>query len=211
MAFLNTRLPTAVELGATGGLGFSTTITPLKSGYEKRNANRENMLGEWDIGYAMDTLELRRAVWELHIVAMGMWNSFRFKDHADFELDRQSIGTTDGTTATFPLYKRYTVGAYTFDRTLTKPVSGSASAWVDNTARTVVYDTSPTATQVAVNTLTGIITLGSTLVAMSAKDIEIACQFDIPVRFMVDKLDRQMLMPGYASVPNVSIREVLGE
>lgn len=209
MAFHDVRLPEDIERGAIGGLGFKTTILSLASGHEQRNIDWSIARGSWDVGYGMEHKEDFDDVNAFHKARYGRAHSFRFKDWSDFELARQAIGATDTSTATFQIYKRYSSGDNYYDRILNKIVENTAQAWVNNTERTVVYDTSPAATEVSIATATGIVTLGSTLVALSAAAIEILCEFDVLVRFDSDKLDISMQHYDAGEIPNVEIVEVL--
>jgi uncharacterized protein (TIGR02217 family) len=64
----------------------------------------------------------------------GRLHGFRFKDWADHKSclpsaapspTDQTIGTGDDTTTAFQLVKRYSSGAQSWTRTITKPVAGS--------------------------------------------------------------------------------------
>ena len=209
MAFHDVRLPDDVERGATGGPGFSTTIIPLSSGFERRNQNWEAARLRWDIGYGLMDREgnVNQAdfseVLAFFYARRGRLHSFRFKDWTDFELDRQQIGTTDGADATWQVYKRYTSGGVNYDRDLTAIVSASHSVWVNNVA--IVNGAG--ASQYQINLTTGVITLGSTLAAQSGTAIEVACEFDVPVRFDLDQLDLNAVLYNAASVPSIPVIE----
>lgn len=210
MAFHETRLPEDVERGAQGGPGFNTTIITLSSGFERRNINWEHARQRWDIGYGV--LERDGSVNERdfqEVLAFfyareGRAHGFRFKDWADFELARQVIGQTDGSTEDFQVFKRYTSGATNYDRDLTKLVASSLTVWVDNTEISEGTGNS----QYEVNLDTGVISLGSTLAAQSGTDIEIECEFDVPVRFDIDQLDLNVIWYNAASVPNIPVVEI---
>lgn len=207
-AFHNVRLPDDIEQGALGGPGFLTRIVPLEGGGEKRNTPWAQARAKWDVGYGIRTRDLMTTVIAFFNARRGMLYSFLFKDWSDYEMDRQTIGTTDGSTDEFPIYKRYTSGGENYDRTLTKIVSGAALAWVGGVSRTVVYDTSPAPTEVAISTTTGIATLGSTLAALVGSVVEVECEFNVPVRFDTDDLQLNVRHFNALSAPNIPIVEV---
>lgn len=212
MAFHDIRLPDDVERGATGGPAFSTTVFELSSGFEKRNINWERPRSLFDIGYGIQTEANFDLVLDFFYAREGRAHSFRFKDWSDFLLSRQSIGTTDGgTTTTFQLFKRYTSGTINYDRVLTKPLDSGGQAWVNNIAQTVTYSGSPGATDVDINPLTGIVTLGATHAATSGQDIEIETEFDIPVRFDVDQFNLTLELFDRGAIQSLPVREVRGE
>lgn len=205
MAFDDVRLPDDVEKGAQGGPQFLTTIIELSSGYEQRNAQWSQTRGEWDIGYGLRNNDQGVTdVIAFFYARQGRARGFRFKDWTDYQLSRQVIGLTDGATATFQAYKRYSSQATVFDRQLTKIVSDSDSLWVNNVA--ITKGTSNA--QYQLNNDTGVVTLGATLAAQSSTNIELQCEFDVPVRFDTDKLNL-IAETGYAaSMPQIPIIEI---
>lgn len=211
MTFHDVQLPDDVERGAQGGPRFKTTILTLSSGFEKRNIDWENTRGLWDIGYGLTSKTNFTLVQDFFYARQGRAHSFRFKDWSDFEVDRQSMFTTDGSTATFQLFKRYSSGGIDFDRDLTKPLGSDGLAWVNNISQTVVYDTTPSSTEVSIETLTGIVTLGSTHAATSALDVELQLEFDVPVRFDTDAFDLNLQLFSAGSIPQLPVLEVRGE
>ena len=211
MTFHDTRLPEDVERGASGGPEFKTTILTLSSGYEKRNIDWSATRGSWDVGYGIQNKVDFTAVLDFFHAREGMAHSFRFKDWGDFEMASQTIGTTDATTATFQIFKRYTSGGINFDKNLEKIVSASATVLVNSVSQTVVYDTAPAAGEVSINTLTGVLTLGSTHAATTGQDIDVLCEFDIAVRFDTDKFDINLLTFDAGGIASLPVIEVRGE
>lgn len=208
MAFHDVRLPEQVERGATGGPRFNTTILPLVSGHEKRNINWLRARGAWNIGYGIDDETAFSAVLTFFYTREGQAHSFRFKDWSDYQLDRQVIGTTDGSTTTFQLFKRYTSGGINYDRPLTKPLASGGLAWVNGVSQVVSYDGTPATTEVDINPLTGVITLGATHAATNTLDVEIQTDFDVPVRFDTDEFGITLETFNAGAIPDLPIVEV---
>ena len=204
MAFHDTRLPVEVERGAAGGPEFKTTILELSSGHEKRNIDWRFARGMWDLSYGIMDRADYEEVLDFFYARRGRAHSFRFKDWSDYELDRQVIAQTDGATTTFQIIKTYGTAPDTYDRELTKPVTGTVQVWVNSSPITQGGGSS----QFQVDLLTGIITLGSTLAAQNATDIEVACQFDVPVRFESDSLAVQLEWSEAGSIPAINVVEV---
>jgi uncharacterized protein (TIGR02217 family) len=211
MAFHDVRLPIDVERGAQGGPRFKTTILILGGGLEKRNIDWARVKGDWDIGYGIQSKEAYKTVIEFFYVRQGMAHSFRFKDWSDFEITSGNMFTTDGVTATFQIFKRYSSGGIDFDRELVKPVASGWVVTVNAIGQTVVYDTAPGATEVAINSLTGIVTLGATHAATSTQDVVLTGEFDVPVRFDTDKLDISIETFEAGAMPQITIVEVKDE
>lgn len=201
MAFHDVRLPTDIERGAQGGPGFKTTVLSLSSGYEKRNIDWERTRGKWDISYGLDSKANQEAVLAFFYARQGRAHSFRFKDWTDFEIGEsgspQEIATADGMQTQFQIVRRYTSGAYTFSRAITRPVSGTVQIYVNGMLQ---------GGGVSVDVDTGVITFVS---APSMGDtIEVICEFDVPVRFDTDQLDMRAFWAGNFSLPALNLIEV---
>jgi len=212
MAFHDVRLPEQVERGTQGGPRFKTTVLTLTSGAEKRNIDWSQTRGFWDAGYGIQDADDFTSVIEFFYARQGRAHSFRFKDWSDYQVAvAQSIGTTDTSTSTFQMYKRYTSGGINYDRNIIKPLASGWTVTVNAVSVTVVYDTSPSASQVAIATDTGILTLGSTHAATNGQDITIQGEFDVPVRFGTDSLDINLLTFDAGAIPEIPLMEVRGE
>lgn len=211
MAFHDVRLPDDVERGAEGGPLFNTTVLELASGHEKRNINWSRARGFWNIGFGIRNKIDFSTVIAFFYAREGRAHSFRFKDWADFEMSRQVIGVTDASTLTFPLFKRYTSGSISYDRTLTKPLGNGGQAWINGVSQVVSYSGTPATTEVDINPLTGVITLGATHAATNGLNIEIQTEFDVPVRFDTDQLNTTLETFDAGRTPDLSIVEVRTE
>lgn len=204
MAFHNVRLPEDVERGANGGPSFKTSVVALATGYEQRNIDFQFARCKYDISYGIQSKDDFSTVLEFFYCRRGMAHSFRFKDWSDFELARQNIGTGDGADATWQIYKYYSDSAGNYTRDLTKIVSGSVSVWVNNTLKTIV-------THYNVNYDTGVITFTGGNIPAVAEAIEVACEFDVPVRFDTDDFGVTLETFQAGAIPNITIIEVRGE
>lgn len=175
--FHNVRLPEDFENGAEGGLGFRTSIVQMKSGREQRNIEWQDARGEWTIGYGVQYEEDINELFEFFMARFGRAHSFRFKDLADYSALAQPLGTGDGVETEFQLIRRYSSGGYNYDRTITKPVTGTVVVYGDAVEITSGW---------SVDTATGIITFDTA----PADDLVLTVdfEFDVPVRFDVDRL-----------------------
>jgi uncharacterized protein (TIGR02217 family) len=178
MAFLETpRFPDCVAVGATGGPGYSTSIVRVFSGYEQRNINHEQALGEWDVGQAArDPANMAELIAFVRVLkARG--HGFRFKDHSDYACTvangRLGTGLGDGTATAFQLYQQ---GALSELRDIKKPVS-PVSLYVNAVLQTA---------GVTVNYTTGIVTF--TAAPALGAVLTWAGEFDVPVRFGDDRM-----------------------
>jgi uncharacterized protein (TIGR02217 family) len=178
MSFHDVRFPTEVSYGAIGGPRFSTTVQMLNSGHEQRNINWAQARRE----YTVDLRPSRGAEWtavlDFFHARRGRAYGFRLKDFSDYEMPAQSIGTGDGSTTGFQIFKRYGEGdflATPFDRVLTKIVADTV---------TVSLDEDPVAIGWSVDLTTGVLTFETA--PESDVEISVACEFDVPVRFDSD-------------------------
>jgi uncharacterized protein (TIGR02217 family) len=182
--FHDVRFPTVIGLGATGGPVWNTAVQTLAGGGEVRVQRWAQAKLRWNVASGLRRREDFATLIAFFRARRGKLAGFRFKDFSDFELPRQIIGVTDGTTAAGQIIKTYAPGAHAQARRITRPVAGTVRCWVDNVERTIGSG----GTQFQVNLATGIITLGATLAATTGHAIEVACEFDVPVRFDSDEL-----------------------
>lgn len=214
--FHDIRLPINLERGALGGPRFKTTVLGLESGFEQRNVDWSRVRGEWDVGYGvllkfnetgnlLDLNDLR----DFFYARQGRAFSFRFKDWLDFEIgtpgdpvnDNQSIGTGDGSTTVFQIFKRYVSGSQTYDKSINKVVSNTLTVFVNAVQQTEGVD-------YTVNLNTGQITFTSA--PGNGLNVSVACEYDNHVRFDTDKFDANLDLFNQGSWPNVPIVEVRG-
>lgn len=199
MAFDEIRLPKRIELGAQGGPQFKTTVLQLASGHEKRNIDWAHTRGQWDIGYGIEDIDTLDEVIAFFYARQGMARGFRFRDWSDYRLGvaaAQPIGIGDGTNTLFQIYRRYTSGAVSFDRTISKPVSGTVQVFLDGVETTAF----------SVDTTTGLITMDSA--PALGEEVSVSCDFDIPVRFATDMLAVRADWHDHASIPQIALIEV---
>lgn len=176
--FHEVRLPVDLELGAVGGPQFKTTVLELYSGYEQRNVNWSRTRGQWDVGYGVRDRDDMDSLIEFFYARQGKAYGFRFKDWTDFEIaTAQTIGTGDGSTTDFQIYKRYSSGGYYYDRDIYKLVSGTTKVYKDGVQQTVNF---------SVDDNTGIVSFA--IAPSAGEDITVVCEFDVPVRFDIDHL-----------------------
>lgn len=212
MAFHEVRLPDDIERGAVGGPTFKTRILQLESGFEQRNIDWAQTRGEWDISYGLMKMEddgLEAAVHQIRdffYARQGRAHGFRFKDWSDFEigkvatptLNNQSIGLGDASTTVFQVFKRYTSGGINYDRTIKKLVTGQVIVMLDSIVQGSGF---------TINHDTGQITFSPTPPGVGVS-IDVALEFDVPVRFDDDalKINVQTFIAG--QIPPIPLIEL---
>ena len=205
MAFHDVRFPERIALGATGGPLLSTSVITTAGGHERRNQNWSASRGRWNVGSGLKTRDDLATLIAFFRARRGRAFAFRFKDWSDFATPRQEIGTTDGTTATFQIVRTYTSGTAAQVRTIQLPVAGTVRCWVGGVERTEGGG----ATQFQVNTVTGVITLGSSPRSPAGQPVEAQCEFDVPARFDTDELGLTLetfFQGQWADIPVIEVR-----
>jgi uncharacterized protein (TIGR02217 family) len=206
MAFDDVRFPEKIALGAEGGPTFATIVTTSTGGHEQRQANWAEARRRYNVATGLRQRTDVEALLAFYIARRGQLRGFRFKDWSDYQLPRQPIGVTDGTTAIFPITKLYSSGGESVLRRITRPVAGTVRCWVAGTERTL----GPGGAQIQVNLATGVITLGAALRGPAGLPVEASCEFDVPTRFDTDALSltlRTHDIGEWSSIPVVELRE----
>lgn len=206
MAFHDVRFPDNISRGARGGPERRTQIVELASGAEERNASWANSRRRYDVAYGIRRADDLAAVVAFFEARNGRLHGFRFKDWADFKSclpsqtpgpTNQPIGTGNGAATLFQLTKRYTSGAQSWTRAITKPVAGTV---------TIALNLVPQASGWSVSTTTGLITFTTAPAAGVA--ITAGFEFDVPVRFDTDVLDVTLDLERLGSITSIPLIEL---
>ncbi len=202
MAFHDVRLDEDIERGAQGGPRFKTTVKTLSSGFEKRNIDWQRTRGRWDISYGLDTKANLEGVLAFFYARQGRAHSFRFKDWTDFQIGvettdtPQAIGVGDAVVKKFQIVRRYTSGATTFDREITRP-TGTVRVFLDAAEQFADF---------TVDNSTGVVTFTSAPGGGVLPGV--ICEFDVPVRFDTDQLDLEAFRDDAFSAPELNVLEL---
>jgi uncharacterized protein (TIGR02217 family) len=197
MAFHQVRFPLDVALGARGGPERATDIVTLSSGREERNQRWAQSRRRYNAGYGIKSRADMQAVLDFFEERRGRFHSFLWRDGLDHSSNgQQPLGTGVGTMTQFQLIKRYGAAFDPYDRPITKPVAATVDVFVDGVP-TVDFE---------VDALTGIVTfdaapgVGAVLTA--------SFEFDVPVRFDIDRLDIELSGFDAADAPAIPLIEV---
>jgi len=195
MAFHDTRLPEQVEQGASGGPSFYTTVNAMVSGHEQRNINWEEARADWELSYGIQDYADFDEVRQFFYARRGQAHSFRFKDWGDYRLTLETIGTGDGVIQQFDIIKTYeSDGPNPYVRRITRPVEDTIVAYLDGVATACTIN--------PLGVLTFAVAPGIGVV------VAVTCEFDVPVRFNVDKFSLQIATPQAAAIGSLPIIEV---
>ena len=172
--FNETRLLDCVAYGSEFGQEFSTRITQLRNGVERRNARWSMPLGRYAVMFQALRPDDHGKVRGAHMASLGSLIPFRFKDWSDFQAEQQVLGEGTGAAQTLPLIKHYRFGPLTLARRIKKPVLNQVQVFIDGQL-----------TAAAIDYIEGTVTV----TAPEGAEITWSGEFDVPVRFENDRLD----------------------
>ncbi|MBA2932988.1 DUF2460 domain-containing protein [Sphingomonas sp. CGMCC 1.13654] len=204
-AFDDVDFPLSLGAEASVAPAFSTAIVTTAAGVEQRNADWADARLRFDAGPGVRSEEDIATLIAFFRARRGAARAFRFRDPFDASsggavptpLD-QPLGIGDGTTASFPLVKRYGEGNDAQVRRITRPVAGSLRVAVGGAEAVTGW-----------SLLDGGIVSFVTAPAPGA-EISAGYLFDVPVRFAEDSLEvgRSTFLAGEApTVPLIEVRE----
>lgn len=206
--FHEVRFPLRVALGTSGGPVRRTDIVNLSNGRENRNRRWQDARRRYDAGSGVCSLDDLYAVLAFFEARAGQFYGFRFHDPVDHKsctpgatraAGDQEIGTGDGVTASFQLVKRYADAGGGTVRTIEKPVAGTVLVSVAGAAVPMA--------DYMVDAATGIVTFKPGKIPASGT-IRAGFEFDVPVRFDIDRIDIDLAQFNAGRIPSIPIVEI---
>lgn len=208
MAFHEVRFPTNLSFGAIGGPERRTEIVTLASGYEERNTPWAHARRRYDAGMGLRSLNDLSALIAFFEARAGQLHGFRWKDWSDHKscvpsqspaFHDQEIARGDGQATTFQIVKNYVSGAFSYARPIAKIVKDSVRAGIGG------VEVFP-GTDFEVNNRTGIITFAEPVPV--GAEITVGFEFDVPVRFDIDRIAVSVASFQAGEVPQIPVIEV---
>ncbi|MFI0846921.1 TIGR02217 family protein [Mesorhizobium sp. IMUNJ 23232] len=209
-AFHDVRFPTAVSFGATGGPERRNEIVTLTSGREKRNARFAHSRHRYDAGTGLRSLADLYEIVDFFEARRGSLHAFRFRDPFDMKSCRadqiptdtdQVLGTGDGARTRFALVKSYGDGESAYARPIRKPVSVSLMVAVGGMPAATPAD-------YAFDDATGEIVFSPSAVPGVDEEVTAGFEFDVPVRFDIDRLEIGISAFKAGAIPSIPLVEV---
>jgi uncharacterized protein (TIGR02217 family) len=192
MSFLEIRFPEDVSALAQGGVQFSTHVTRLASGRERRVLNWSQPLDRFFIStVVMDDPARYRLVRDFFYMVRGRASGFRFFDHGDNEAEMAPIGTADGMLVEFQLANVYGQGASAFTRIIHKPIHQESVAGANRAVR-IYVDGAEVQSGWSVDPTTGVVTFDA---PPASGTVSWSGHFDKPVRFETDLFNPNLETP----------------
>jgi len=207
--FHEIRFPLRLALGTSGGPVRRTDIVSLSNGRENRNWRWRDARRHYDAGSGIRSIDDLYAVLAFFEARAGQVYGFRFRDPVDCKscgpletatAGDQIIGTGDGSTASFALIKTYADAGGASVRPIEKPVDGSVIVSVEGVAA------SPG--DFAVDITTGIVTFVPAKIPGSGAIVGAGYQFDVPVRFDIDRIDIDLAQFKAGRIPSIPLVEI---
>ena len=208
MGFHEVRFPASLSFGSLGGPERRTDIVTLANGFEERNTPWAHARRRYDAGVGLRSLDDIALLLAFFEARRGQLHGFRWKDWSDFKSGRPSedvdfrdevLGRGDGVTRSFALVKTYVSGDARYDRPIAKPVEGTVRLGVGDAELFAGH-------HFEVDVSTGLVTLDQ---APGPDDFVTAgFEFDVPVRFDIDRIQTSVASFQAGDVPNVPVVEL---
>lgn len=177
---------------------FSTSITAVSSGDERRNQNWSHPLLTLTAPQGIECYEDLNDLYEMFLVTAGPFHTFPIRDPNDFASRRllsaghappltrtdQVIGEGDGIRTVFQLIKTYTFGGRSYVRTIHHPVVSSVLVGINGMDPAAVPSNQGGPYQWAVDRQTGEIVFDKPI--RDGQIVTAGYLFDIEVRFESD-------------------------
>ena len=206
-AFHEILFPRQIALGATVVSERRTEIVTLGSGFEERNTRWAHSRRQYDAGQGVRTLDDLHQIVDFFEERRGMLYGFRWHDRIDHKscaptkmvsATDQEIGEGDDETTAFQLIKTYGSIHAPYSRDITKPVEASILIAVDGVVQSNgAYAVDQTNGQV---TFVEAPAAGTTISA--------GFEFDVAVRFGVDRLEFNLSTFNAGDIPSIPLLEV---
>ncbi|MGE7371030.1 phage distal tail protein, Rcc01695 family [Neorhizobium sp. NPDC001467] len=207
--FHDVRFPLRVALGVSGGPVRRTEIVNLSNGREQRNGRWRHSRRSYDAGSGIRSISDLYEVLAFFEARGGQLYGFRFRDPLDWKscgplqavsADDQVIGVGDGQRRVFQLAKTYADAGGGFERAIAKPVAGSLLLAVDG---------DPVAQGWALDPGTGAVTFAAEAVPAPGAVVTAGYEFDVPVRFDIDRIDVNLSGFDAGRIPTIPLTEIL--
>lgn len=176
MSYIRAYLETCEGYGWEGGPEFSTRITTMANGFERRNGDWAEARRKFSLPFLNLSRERYLPILQMFYAARGQLHCFLYRDPLDHEADNEFIGLGNGSLQVFQLSKLTVVDGFIYQR--------NVYAIPDDETIQVTVNNVPTV--VTIDKDRGLITFGSP-VANNAS-IRWSGVFDCWVRFNQDYL-----------------------
>lgn len=201
MAFFEQRIDPRITVGAKGGPQWSTAVARLPSGRRYTNRNWQYPLHRYDVSHGVRSSADFEALRAFFMVVYGRADGFRFKDWSDYRCTQATSSLTLVSGNDWQLNRVYAVGARSFVRPIRKPVAGTV----------VVYRTRASVVSQAAATIDAATGIAAITGHAGGDTYTWEGEFDVPVAFVSDFADVEIIGGGAALLSNwagVQVEEI---
>ena len=198
IVFDDVRLDEKISYGSRVGPVYRTTIIAGEAGYEQAVQHWSRGRLQMIIGSGLKDRDDAALLIAFFRARAGRARAFRVKDWTDYTtVDQPCLLLTSGADDTYQLQKHYTSGGVTEIRSITKPVSATATVKRNGIAVGSGY---------SINYATGVLTVSPSLGGTWTW----SGQFDVPMRFDTDVMDMNIEAFDTRTWEGIPLIEVLG-
>lgn len=178
MSFFEERMNPDLTFGAQGGPVFSTSKAYSVSGQRTVNKNWALPLHRYNVQHCIKSSDDFDEILNFFYVVSGSFDGFRYKDWNDYTDEGRGVLTLVSG-STYQMFKRYQKGNRTFNRKISKPVTGVQ-----------IFRTRAGVTTNITGTSTITFTSGTVVVTshVAGDTYTWTGEFDVPVAFESDEL-----------------------
>lgn len=189
MTTLTAGFPTGIGFGSTAQTVWNRRRVATPAGYVQTNQLFSKALMRFDVASGIKSLDDCHELLRFFNVMQANDTTVLFTDKTDFKSSAPLqtvaftdcvIGTGDGATTAFQLYKTYIAGGQTYRRKITRPMSGTVLIGKNGVLQTLT-------THYTINHDTGIVTFVSP--PANGHSITAGFHFYVPVDFVDSSLD----------------------
>ncbi|MEP2943580.1 MAG: DUF2460 domain-containing protein [Hyphomicrobiales bacterium] len=208
-SFHEIRFPVRIAFGAAIAPERRTEVISLGSGFEERNTRWAHSRRQYDAGQGVRTIDDLHDIIDFFEERRGQLYGFRWHDRIDcrscapskaVSAFDQVLGHGDGVVNDFQLIKTYGELHAPYQRLIQKPLASTVQVAVND----VLLDAGD---DFSIDDTTGIITFLNGAPATGAQ-ISAGYEFDVPVRFAVDRLDINLSTFAAGDIPSIPLVEV---
>lgn len=141
MAYIRAYLETCEGYGWEGGPEFSTRVTTMANGFERRNADWAEARRKFSLPFLNLSRERYLPILNMFYAARGQLHCFLYRDPLDHEATDEFIGLGDGVEVEYQLSKLTNVDGFIYQRNVYAiPDSENIVVTVNNVVTAVTVD-----------------------------------------------------------------------
>lgn len=203
MALSKRIFPIEIAYGSSASSEYKTAIFEARSGTEQRNAVWAQDRFKANVATGIREQKDLNTLLTFFRIVKGQFDTFLFRNYADYTISNETIGTGDGATTQFQITKTYTAGAESFKRNIKWVADAPTSPMIVQ----VNGNDQALGTDYTLDNDNGVITF-TTAPAGGESVVVVYAEFFYLCRFATDTLPIQFEAYRLGSVSSIDILEV---